>query len=307
MDKEIFLEQKYIKTKNKYRKIVTYADGENLLRVKHEQIVSLLKKECSNSIFAKAYMEHSSIVKNAKAHMYNDIFLYFDVKDFFSSINHNYLIERLYKELSKNNNVSIHSCSKLVELCSVADKGLPLGLVTSPILSNIYMKEFDNILYGKLKKMNLDNVIYTRYADDIVISYKADAINMDVYKEVKERVYMCLKQVHLRSNEKKERIYDIKKGGHVKITGINVVLENDNYRKLTVGRKKKDSLYNEAILYYLQQKKDSQEALAIKGNESFILSVEGKEYEKCYSESMKNVIKQHGFETLHDMIQALEY
>lgn len=307
MDKEIFLEEKYIKTKNKYRKIVTYADGENLLRVKHEQIVSLLKKECSNSIFAKAYMEHSSIVKNAKAHMYNDIFLYFDVKDFFPSINHNYLIERLYKELSKNNNVSINSCSKLVELCSVADKGLPLGLVTSPILSNIYMKEFDNILYGKLKKMDLDNVIYTRYADDIVISYKADAVNMDIYKEIREIVYMCLKQVHLRSNEKKERIYDIKKGGHVRITGINVVLENDNYRKLTVGRKKKDSLYNEAIVYYLQQKKDRQEALTIKGNESFILSVEGKEYEKCYSENMKNVIKQYGFESLHDMIQALEY
>ena len=77
----------------KYRKIVTYVDGENLLREKHERIVSLLKQECSDSIFAKAYIEHSSIVKNAKAHMYNDIFLFFDVKDFFPSISHNYLIQ----------------------------------------------------------------------------------------------------------------------------------------------------------------------------------------------------------------------
>ena len=158
MNKELFLEEKYIKTKKKYRKIVTYVDGENLLREKHERIVSLLKQECSDSIFAKAYIEHSSIVKNAKAHMYNDIFLFFDVKDFFPSISHNYLIQRLYKELNNNGNAGINSCSKLVELCSVNDKGLPLGLVTSPILSNIYMKEFDNIIYGKLKKMGLDNI-----------------------------------------------------------------------------------------------------------------------------------------------------
>lgn len=307
MNKKEFLEEKYIKTKNKYRKIVTYVEGENPLREKHEQIVSLLKQECSNSIFAKAYIDHSSIVKNAKAHMYNDIFMFFDVKDFFPSINHNYLIQRLYSELSRNGNVSINSCSKLIELCSVNDKGLPLGLVTSPILSNIYMKEFDNILYGKLKKMDLNNVIYTRYADDIVISYKADMINLDINAKIKKCVYKCLKQVHLKSNERKERIYDIRTGRHVRITGVNIIVENDNYRKLTVGRKKKDRLYNDTISYYLQQKKDRVIALNIKGTESFILSVEGKEYEKCYSENMKDIVKQYGYGSLHDMIQALKY
>lgn len=307
MNKELFLEEKYIKTKNKYRKIVTYVEGENPLREKHEQIVSLLKQECSNSIFAKAYIQHSSIVKNAKAHMYNDVFMFFDVKDFFQSINHNYLIQRLYSELSRTGNVSINSCSKLVELCSVNDKGLPLGLVTSPILSNIYMKEFDNILYGKLKKMDLNNIIYTRYADDIVISYKADMINSDINAQIKANVYKCLKQVHLKSNERKERVYHIRTGGHVRITGVNVIVENDNYRKLTVGRKKKDQLYNDTISYYLQQIKDREKALSIKGNESFILSVEGREYEKCYSENMKDIIKNYGYESLHDMIQSLIY
>lgn len=54
MNKELFLEEKYIKTKKKYRKIVTYVDGENLLREKHERIVSLLKQECSDSIFPES-------------------------------------------------------------------------------------------------------------------------------------------------------------------------------------------------------------------------------------------------------------
>lgn len=306
MNKSLFLEEKYIKTKNKYRKIVTYKEGDNPLRIKHEQINSFLKQECKNSIFAKAYVEHSSIVKNAKAHMYNDIFLFFDVKDFFPSINHNHLISRLYNELSKNHDVSINSCSKLVEMCTVQDKGLPLGLATSPILSNIYMKEFDNVLYGKLKKLELCNIIYTRYADDIAISYKGDFIDRDICRKIKESVYACLEQVHLRSNQKKEKIYDIKKGGHIKVTGINIVLEENNYRKLTIGRKKKDQLYNDTIAYYSQKIKDTQKALTIKGNESFLLSVEGIQYEKCYSKNMKEVIKQCGFESLHDMIQALE-
>ena len=307
MNKEDFLEEKYIKTKKKYRKIITYVNGENALREKHERIVSLLKQECSDSIFAKAYKEHSSIVKNAKAHMFNDIFLFFDVKDFFPSINHNYLIKRLYKELNKNGKTSINSCSKLVELCSVKDKGLPLGLVSSPILSNIYMKEFDNILYGKLKKMNLKNVIYTRYADDIVISFKAENIDWTIYSAIKECVNKCLKQVHLKSNVNKERIYDIRKGGHVRITGINIVIENDNYRKITVGRKRKDKLYCDVIKYYNQLQKDRNIALKIKGNEAFILSVEGKQYENCYSKNMMEVIKEYGYDTLHDMIKAMEY
>ena len=64
MNKELFLEEKYIKTKKKYRKIVTYVDGENLLREKHERIVSLLKQECSDSIFAKAYIVSAEQTEN---------------------------------------------------------------------------------------------------------------------------------------------------------------------------------------------------------------------------------------------------
>ena len=295
MNNQEYLEEKYIKTKKKYRKIVTYKEGENPLRNKHERVLEYLNKECASSIF-----------ENARAHMYNDIFVFFDVKDFFPSINHKYLTEQLYKELKKKNNVSINSCSRLVELCSVGDKGLPLGLVTSPILSNIYLKEFDNILYGKLKKIMLENVIYTRYADDIVISYKGTEIVDDEIQEIKNCVYSCLKRVHLKSNEKKERVYYIRKGGHVRVTGINIICNEANYRSLSVGRKKKDKLYNDAISYLVEKKKDSREALRIKGYESFVLSVEGVRYEECFSDKMKSIIKEHGYNSLHELIQNIE-
>lgn len=306
MNNQEYLEEKYIKTKKKIRKIVTYKEGENTLRKKHEEILKYLNKECKSSLFAKAYIEHSSISKNARAHMYNDVFLFFDVKDFFPSINHQCLTEQLYKELSKKNTVTINSCSKLVKMCSVHDKGLPLGLVTSPILSNIYMKEFDNVLYGKLKKFSLENVIYTRYADDIVISYKANETSDELIEQIKKCVKLCLKRVYLTSNEKKERVYCIKRGGHVRVTGINIICDENNYRSLSVGRKKKDKLYYDALKYIGEQRDDVAEGLKIKGYESFVLSVEGVGYEECYSEKMKEVIRQLGFSSLHELIKSIK-
>lgn len=73
---------KYIKTKNKVRKIVTYTENGELRRY-HEEVVKYLEKYTTNSIFAKAYVPRSSIYKNAKAHMYNDIFVKMDIKNFF--------------------------------------------------------------------------------------------------------------------------------------------------------------------------------------------------------------------------------
>ncbi len=304
MNKEKYLEEKYIKTKNKVRKITTYKEGENPLRKRHEDIEQFLTANCRVSIFAKAYTEKSSIVKNAQAHMYNDIFMFFDVKNFFPSINHNYLAKQLYRELKKKNSVTLNSCGRLVELCSVGKKGLPLGLVTSPVLSNIYMKEFDNILYGRLKKLDLKNVIYTRYADDIIISYKGENIHEE---EIRAIVYKALDRVGLKSNRMKERVFDIKKGGHVKITGINVTRDENDYRRLSVGRKKKDELYERAIRYITEEKSDQEEALKIKGYEAFVLSVEGRYYEQCFSDKMLAVIEMLGYHSLHELIDHITY
>ena len=99
-------------------------------------------------------------------------FIKMDIKSFFSNINHSKLAETLYYEINKNTKISRKECYDVVRKCSVGDKGLPLGLVSSPILANLYLKEFDGLIYGRVKKMGLSNVIYTRYADDMVISYK---------------------------------------------------------------------------------------------------------------------------------------
>jgi len=143
---------KHIKTKNKVRKIITYKENGEL-RKYHESVAKFLMDNVIDSKFAKAYIPKSSIYKNAEAHLYNDVFVKLDIKNFFPSINHKYLAERIYFEINKNTQISRKECYDIVQKCSVGNKGVPLGLVTSPALANIYMKEFDCILYGKIKKL----------------------------------------------------------------------------------------------------------------------------------------------------------
>lgn len=298
------LQVKYIKRKNKLRKIVTYV-GHNDLRKYHEEVVKYLKKNTRDSIFAKAYVQGSSIYKNADAHIYNDIFIKMDIKDFFQSIHHKYLAECLFFEINKNTNISRKECYDIVRKCSVGKKGLPLGLVTSPSLANLYMKEFDGILYGKLKHMELKNPIYTRYADDMIISFQSDSYNEEKIENILQLVRALLGRVHLSLNEKKTSVTNLKKSNHVRITGVSITVDQNNYRHISVGRKLKNELFWKAINLYEAQEKNGLEIMRLKGLLSFALSVEKKGIDSYYSEQMKDILKKKGFDNIKAMIDAL--
>lgn len=297
----------YIPKKSGYRKIVTYSDSNKKLRDSHEKINSLLYRRVLPSKFAKVFIKHRSIIINAKTHMYNDIFFSFDIKDFFPSINHNRLIEKLYYEINLNHKkqVSKINCAKIVESCSISNKGLAVGLIPSPFLANVYLKDFDNILYGRLRELELDNILYTRYADDLTISYKA--CKPLKIKEIEEIVCETLLKFGLKINYKKSRIIDLNESNHVKITGININKMEDNYRKISVGRKRKDDLYNLAtkLAEKDKNKRNSYEIRKVRGLQSFILSVEGDSYENCYSEKMMYVVRNLGFNSLKELIDNL--
>ena len=302
MDEQLVV--KYIKTKNKVRKIVTYTD-DNELRKYHQRVADFLAKYTKNSIFAKAYVPHSSIYKNAQAHMYNDIFIKMDIKDFFPSLNHRYLAECLYYEINKNKAISRKECYEIVRKCSVGDKGLPLGLVSSPALANLYMNEFDGLLYGKIKQMGLQNPIYTRYADDMVISYQADEAKVEQFQEIKYVVQQLLKKVHLRLNEKKTRCYDLHRTNHVRITGISITKSEENYRHISIGRKVKNQMFWDAVNMYDQENKDYAKINHLKGYCSFALSIEKKGIESCYSDQMMKLLQQRGCNSLKELIEKL--
>ena len=94
-----------------------------------------------------------------------------DIKKFFANIDHNVLKEIL-KQHIKNENI-IWLLSQVIDSFSASThisygvnmkKGLPLGNLTSQLLVNIYMNEFDHFVKRELKVEH-----YIRYADDFVI------------------------------------------------------------------------------------------------------------------------------------------
>lgn len=297
----------YIPKSKGYRKIVTYKNDDVELKEYHMKVSKIIYNNTLPSKFSKAYIRKRSIITNAKTHMNNDIFIFFDVKDFFQNINHSKLVELLYYEINKNKKkkVSRIDCNRIITSCSISNKGLGVGLIPSPILSNIYLKEFDNILYGRLKKMNLPNIIYTRYADDMVISFK-ECNTYDI-TEIKILINNLLTRYGLKINTKKTKIINLNKSNHVRITGINISKDKNNNRKLTVGRKRKNNLYHNSINLISQnvENRDDLEVKRVKGNQSFILSVEGEKYEESYSEKMKQVVYDKGFKSLKELIDSL--
>lgn len=298
------LEVKYIRTKNKIRKITTYKENGELRRY-HEAVVKYLAQNTRNSIFAKAYVPKSSIYKNARAHMYNDVFIKMDIKNFFPSINHKYMAECLFYEINKNASISRKECYDIVKKCSVGEKGLDLGLVSSPALANLYMKEFDGLLYSQLKKMEIENPIYTRYADDMVISFKTGENDLECARTIKEIVCALLKKVHLTLNEQKTKYYTLNRSNHIRITGISITKDENNYRSISVGRKLKNQIFWDAINMYDQKNKDYMAIVHLKGLFSFVLSIEKQGIEKCYSENMKQLLKVRGYDSLNELIKAL--
>lgn len=314
--------QRYIVTKgSKIRKIYTYSSSNCELRALHNQLHQFMKVSFTPSIFTKGYVPKKSIYHNAKAHMFNDYFIMLDVKDFFQNISHKQLAEKIVKELNTDPRksrcnkrkpstvqISLGEAKDLINICSINSRGVPLGFITSPILSNIYLKEFDSIVYGRLKKIPKlvgKRVIYTRYADDITISFQWESTekDADLENEILAIVSEQLKRHHLCLNTKKTRSYNLNTSNHVRITGVNITRSADGFRRLSVGRKIKNELYWNGIKAF--ESKDPLLIKKVKGTLSFILSIEKTGFESLYSEKMIQKIRDLGFDSLKELIDSL--
>ncbi|OPA21039.1 hypothetical protein BHL47_29045, partial [Bacillus cereus] len=245
----------------------------------------------------------------------------YDIEKFFNNINHKILVEILHEQLNLNNEKdenSILEVAELVSNCIVGKKGLPLGLITSPILANIYLKTFDNILYGKLKKLGLENIIYTRYADDLTISFKnPNEWGVARFNEelayIEEVIIKQLKKYRLKLNLKKKSIINLKVSNHVRITGISITKITDDKRRLSVGKKRINKLYDDALQLYIKKQnkdyvltdEDFYHISRIKGMESFILSVHKTGYNHFFSGMMQRKLEELGFSSLGELIKDL--
>lgn len=102
--------------------------------------------------------------QESKSHTKTVWVLKCDIRKFFASVYHQILIRILQKHLSDERTVSL--LQNIIEsfYSTAPGKGLPLGNLTSQLLVNIYMNEFDQFAKHKLKAK-----YYIRYSDDFII------------------------------------------------------------------------------------------------------------------------------------------
>ena len=86
-----------------------------------------------------------------------------DIRKFFASVDHDVLLKILRRHVP--NSKILWLLGEVIGSFSVSSGiGLPLGNLTSQLLVNIYMNEFDQFVKHKLKA-----IFYIRYADDFVL------------------------------------------------------------------------------------------------------------------------------------------
>lgn len=181
---------------------------------------------------ASAYRHGSSIRKNAEAHVNSRYMLKLDFTNFFPSIVRSDLsahLERYCSDFldSSARDVIAHVC------CWARYRTPPLrlciGAPSSPLLSNSLMFEFDARLAAAAKK---DEVVYTRYADDITLSSRNRG-GIDCYIDIVKDLLAEISYPSLRLNEAKTVLAS--RAGKRVVTGLVITPDG----RLSIGRDRK--------------------------------------------------------------------
>lgn len=165
------------------------------------------------SEYAAAYKKGASIKNATAVHIDKPMILKLDIKNFFGSI--------LYKnvqEMFLNQGYDCFMATTLATLCCYKGR-LPQGTSTSPTISNIVMRDFDDQISHFC---NARNIAYTRYSDDMTFSGDFDKNEIIFFVESK------LSKLGFKLNHKKTKL--IKQGQRQTVMGV-VVNEKQQLKK----------------------------------------------------------------------------
>jgi len=147
-----------------YRILYPYFDKKFI----HDSYSCRLKKGTHKAINRFRYFSRIVSKNNTKT----CFILKCDIRKFFANIDHQILKNILEKHIEDKNTLwllnqiidSFYTITKSTLSLPVGKRGLPLGNLTSQLLVNIYMNEFDQFVKRELKVK-----YYIRYADDFMV------------------------------------------------------------------------------------------------------------------------------------------
>jgi hypothetical protein len=181
---------------------------------------------------AFAYVPQRSTKEALMEHQQNESkwFLKLDIKDFFPSCTEEIIMKTMgsvfpFKTLLENPDY-FQDLLIITKIC-LFHGCLPQGTPMSPLLTNLIMIPYDYALYKTLNNFDKQHFIYTRYADDLLISSK--------YAFDKEKVFNEVQNIltPFRLNADKTR-YGSSAGRN---WNLGLMLNKDN--QITIGYKRK--------------------------------------------------------------------
>ncbi len=185
---------------------------------------------------AFAYIRKRSTIDAVKRHQANESkwFGKYDLSNFFGSTSLEFVLKMFsmiypFSEIMKHD-IGKKELSQALELAFL-DGGLPQGTPISPVITNVMMIPIDFKLSNGLREYNNQHYVYTRYADDFLISSKYTF----KFKEIEQFIINTLNnfEAPFTINSKKTR-YGSSAGSN---WNLGVMLNKDN--QITVGHKKK--------------------------------------------------------------------
>lgn len=175
------------------------------------------------SEYATAYKKGARLIDNASPHTGKKYLLKMDITDFFGSIT----FLQVYSSAFNTKHFPKQIGVMLTKLCT-KDGHLPQGAPTSPAISNLVMKKFDDNLGSWCEKRDIS---YTRYCDDL--TFTSDKPMFSVYLKVKT----MLEEMGFEINSKKTHF--ITDSACQSVTGLTV------NEKVSVSKEYKRTLRQE--------------------------------------------------------------
>lgn len=240
---------------------------------------------------AYAYAPKRSIVNALKVHQKNNSrwYLKLDIQHFFPSCSQEFVVRTL-RHIYPFSNMTEALINQFIWICFRNDE-LPQGTPMSPMLTNLIMIPFD---YAMQNYAYENNLVYTRYADDILIS----GYNSWNWKETVQGIEQIFQTLQMPFHIKTEKTrYGSSAGRN---WNLGLMVNKDN--KITVGYRNKKRY--KAMLNNLMTAEasanfwDTGELQHFQGITAYYLSVEPtyfnaliKKYETMYNITLKEIYK----------------
>ena len=170
-----------------------------------------------------------------------------DLKSYFDNIRHHLLLRKLAMRVKDP--AILHRVKQILK--ANGKRGVPQGGVLSPLLANLYLNELDQAMEEETAKRRREGrwerVVYTRYADDMVILVDGYPQWQPHVGMIQKRLDQELKKVEIEINEEKTQVVDFGNGESFGFLGFDLREGRNRFGKRFVLRTPKRKKQSELL------------------------------------------------------------